>query len=282
MKEAITKLEKIGFTNYEAKVFMALYQGYSMSAAEVAKEAKIPRPSVYEILRNFAKRGICNEVDTPSKQLYEIIDTHTIQSKLEVDINLEHKTKLINLTGCFDIIRPLYKSKRPPEYKTDVELLRGYNRHRELKFLELVKESSEGILFMNRLRGNVSATLDKETKDFYKRGGYVKTIYEKSTNFRIKINNEYRNVNKEDLIKICVEFTKHGEQIKFLEEVPQIIAVFDHKVVYISLFDEHTPAIDNSDVIIKNKRFATFVTSLFNLYWDNADTLEELKKQLNL
>src|SRR3990172_5505692 len=99
MKEAITKLEKIGFTNYEAKVFMALYQGYSMSAADVAKEAKIPRPSVYEILRNFAKRGICNEVDTPSKQLYEIIDTHTIQSKLEVDINLEHKTKLINLTG---------------------------------------------------------------------------------------------------------------------------------------------------------------------------------------
>ncbi len=282
MKEAITKLERIGFTNYEAKVFMALYQGYSMSAAEVAKEAKIPRPSVYEILRSFAKRGICNEVDTPSKQLYEIIDTHTIQSKLEIDINQEHKTKLINLTSCFDIIRPLYKSKRPPEYKTDVELLRGYNRHREMKFLELVKESNEGILFMNRLRGNVSTTLDKETKDFYKRGGYVKTIYEKSTNFRIKINNEYRNVNKDDLIRICEEFTKHGEQIKFLEEVPQIIAVFDHKVVYISLFDEHTPAVDNSDIIIKNKRFASFVTSLFNLYWESADTLESLKKQLNL
>jgi len=282
MSEATAKLEKLGFTNYEAKVFLALYQGYSMSAAEVAKEAKIPRPSVYEILRSFAKRGICNEVETPSKQLYEMIDSTFIQSKLENDIRTGFKDNLNNLKSCFETLKPLYKSKKPKQYKSDVELIRGYNLYKEVKFLELIKNSTQGILLMNRFRGNVSASIDKETKDFYNRGGVFKSIYEKSTNFRIKINDEWKNVSKEDLIRICEEFAKHGEKIKFLDEVPQIMAVFDESVVYISLHDENTPIIENSDIIIKNKRFASFITSLFNLYWDKADTLDILKKQLNL
>jgi sugar-specific transcriptional regulator TrmB len=282
MKEALNKLEQIGFSKYEAKVFMALYEGYVMSASDVAKEAKIPRPSVYTILRDFAKKGYCNEIETPSKQLYEIIDSHYIQSKLELDTKTELKNKLKGISDCFNTIKPLYRTRKPKEYKTDVELIRGYNLYREAKFLDLVKNSNKGIMVMNRFRGNVDASLDKETRDLHKRGGYVRSIYENSTNFRIKIDEEWKDVTKEDLIKLCEEFVKQGEQIKFLDEVPQLIAVFDERIVYISLHDEHTPVPENSDVIIKNTRFASFIISLFNLYWDKADTLEVLKQQINL
>ena len=282
MKEAINKLEKIGFTNYEAKVFLALYQGYIMSAADVAKEARIPRPSVYNILRDFAKRGYCNEIDTPSKQLYEIIDSSFIQGKLENDTRTNFENRLMGIKDCFNEIKPLYKSKKPKEFKTDVQLIRGYNLYREVKFLELVKNSGKGIMVMNRFRGNVSSKLDKESIELHKRGGYVKSIYENTTNFRIKLDNEWKNVTKEDLIKLCEEFVKHGEQIRFLNEVPQFIAVFDEKTVYISLHDENTPSPENSDIIIKNTRFAGFIISLFNLYWDKADTLDVLKQKINL
>ncbi|HEY3251577.1 MAG TPA: helix-turn-helix domain-containing protein [Ignavibacteria bacterium] len=282
MKESLTKLQKIGFTDYEAKVFMALYQGYAMSAADVAKEAKIPRPSVYSILRVFAKKGLCNEIDTPSKQIYEMIDSSYIHGKIEFEVKSDYEKKMNNLNDCFDTIKPLYKSKKPKEYKTDVELVRGYNLSKEIKFLDLIKSSNQGILIMNRFRGNVSTTLDKEAIDFYKRGGYIKSIYEKSMNFKIKINNEWKKVSKEDLIRICEEFSRQGENIRFLSEVPQIMAVFDEKIVYISLWDENTPSIENSDIIIKNKRFAGFITNLFNLYWDKSDTLSKLKQTLNL
>ncbi len=280
MKELINKLENLGFTTYESKVFLVIYQGYRMSAAEIAKEARIPRPSVYEILRNFAKKGICNEIQTPSKLIYEVIDSNVIEDKIKIELESEFKTKMSGLTDCFAALRPVYKSKRPPEYNTDVELLKGFNLHREQKFMELVKSSSKGILFMNRFKGNVSTDLDEESKKFYKRGGYVKTIYENKTDFRLKINNKWQNVTKEGLIKICEEFTKYGEQIRFLDEVPQIMAVFDEKIVYINLYDESIPIRDMSDIIIKNKRFATFMTGLFNLYWDKANSLEELKKQI--
>lgn len=280
MGKEIEKLEKLGFSNYEAKVFLALYKGSIMSATDIAKEARIPRPSVYQILRDFAVKGFCNEVTTPKKQLFEIIDSKVIQDKLEIEFKTDFSNKLTSLKDCFNEIKPLYKTRQPDEYKSDVELIKGYNLHREQKFLELVKSSSKGILVMNRFVGNVSGKLDKESRDLHKRGGYIRSIYENSTNFKLKIDDNWQNVTKEDLIQMCEDFVKHGEDIRFLNELPQILAVFDEKIVYISLYDEMILPRDSSDVVIKNKRFAAFVTGLFNIYWDRADTLEALKKEL--
>jgi hypothetical protein len=187
---------------------------------------------------------------------------------------------MMNMVTCFRELKPFYKSKQAPEYKNDVELIRGYNRLRSQKFVELVQSSHKGILVMNRFKGMIDPEIDVESNKFYKRGGVVKSIYEKTTDFKVKINNKWENVTKQGLIKICEDYSKQGEQIRFLDEVPQIMAVFDEKIVYISLFDESIPAADMSDVIIKNGRFASFITGLFNLYWDKADPLEEMKKQL--
>ncbi len=280
MGKEIEKLEKLGFSNYEAKVFLALYKGSIMSATDIANEARIPRPSVYQILRDFAVKGFCNEVTTPKKQLFEIIDSKVIQDKLEIEFKTDYSNKLTSLKDCFNEIKPLYKTRQPDEYKSDVELIKGYNLHREQKFLELVKSSSKGILVMNRFVGNVSGKLDKESRDLHKRGGYIRSIYENSTNFKLKIDDNWQNVTKEDLIQMCEDFVKHGEDIRFLNELPQILAVFDEKIVYISLYDEMILPRDSSDVVIKNKRFAAFITGLFNIYWDRADTLEALKKEL--
>lgn len=280
MGKEIEKLEQLGFSNYEAKVFLALYKGSIMSAADIAKEARIPRPSVYQILRSFAMKGFCNEVTTPKKQLFEIIDSKVIQDKLEIEFKTDYSNKLTSLKDCFNEIKPLYKTRQPEEYRSDVELIKGFNLHREQKFLELVKSSSQGILVMNRFIGNISGKLDKESRGLHKRGGYIRSIYENSTDFKLKIDDKWQNVTKEDLIHMCEEFVKHGEDIRFLNEIPQILAVFDEKIVYISLYDEKILPRDSSDVVIKNKRFAAFITGLFNIYWDRADTLEALKKEL--
>lgn len=280
MKDLVEKIKKLGFSDYEARVFLVLYQGYKMSAAEIAKEAKIPRTSVYDILKSFTKKGLCNEVKTPSKLTYEVIDSKVIEDKVKMEIEQEYKKKLTALQDCFLAIKPVYKSKQPPEFKADVELLKGYNRLRSQKFVELVKQSNKAILIMNRFQYKASTKLDSESKKFFKRGGKVKSIYQSGGDFKIQINNKWQNVSHEGLIKLCEEFSKQGEEVRFLKEVPQVMAVFDEKIVYFSLFDENIPYKDMSDVIIKNKRFATFITSLFNMNWNKADSLEVLKKAL--
>jgi len=280
MKDLVEKIKKLGFSDYEAKVFLVLYQGYKMSAAEIAKEARIPRTSVYDILKSFTNQGICNEVQTPSKLIYEIIDSRVIEDKVKMEIEHEYKKKILALQDCFTAIKPVYKTKQPPEFKADVELLKGYNRLRSQKFVELVKQSNKAILIMNRFQYKASSKIDAESKKFFKRGGKVKSIYQSTGDFRIQINNKWQNVSHEGLIKLCEEFSKQGEEVRFLKEVPQVMAVFDEKIVYFSLFDENIPYRDMSDVIIKNKRFASFITSLFNMHWDKADSLEILKKAI--
>jgi histidyl-tRNA synthetase len=64
---------------------------------------------------------------SPSKQLYEIIDTNFIQDKFEIEHKNEYNSKIKNVKDCFDTIKPLYKSKQPQKYKTDLELIRGFN-----------------------------------------------------------------------------------------------------------------------------------------------------------
>jgi sugar-specific transcriptional regulator TrmB len=280
MRKEIEKLEKLGFTNYEAKVFLALYEGYRMSAAEIAKEAKIPRPSVYNVLRNFSQKGICNELHTPSKLLYEIIDSEVLENKIENDIRKDFSYKLTLLKTTFKELKPLHRSKKASEFSSDVELIKGFNRSRELKFRDLIKKSKNAVLYMNRFDGNVSGDLDNETKKFFKRGGKFKSIYETGNNFRIKINEEWRYVSKDELIKLCRRFEKQGEQIKLSGSVPQIFAVFDGNTVFISLFDENIPKSERSDIIIHNKRFAAFVTEMFEIYWDKSETIEAFAKSL--
>ncbi|HMT11991.1 MAG TPA: hypothetical protein PKA39_10265, partial [Ignavibacteria bacterium] len=161
-----------------------------------------------------------------------------------------------------------------------VELVKGFNRNRELKFRDLIKKSRNAILYMNRLDGSVSGELDSETKKFYKRGGEFKSIYETEGNFKVKINNKWQNVTKNELIKLCRKFEKQGEQVRLTENVPQIFAVFDGVTVFISLYDENVPKSERSDIIIHNKRFAGFVTEMFELYWDRSDTLETFARSL--
>ena len=280
MQKEIEKLERLGFSTYEAKVFFALYQGSVMSAAEVAKEARIPRPSVYEILKSFCKKGICNEITTPAKQLYEIIDSDILETKIENEIRKETGLKISLLKSTFKEIKPLHRSKRAAEYSTDVELIKGFNRSREVKFQDLIKRSKKAILYMNRFEGNISDNLDSETKNFYKRGGHFRSIYEVNGNFKLKINNEWQVVSKEQLIDLCKRFEKQGEKIRLNSNIPQILAVFDGNTVFISLYDENVPKNERSDIIIHNKRFASFVTEMFELYWDRSDSIESFAKTL--
>jgi sugar-specific transcriptional regulator TrmB len=280
MGKEIEKLERLGFSNYEARVFFALYQGSVMSAADAAKEARIPRPSVYEILKNFCKKGICNEIHTPTKQLYEIIDSDILETKIENEIRKETSLKLSLIKSTFKEIKPLHRSKRPAEFQSDVELIKGFNRSREMKFQDLIRKSKKAILYMNRFEGNVSDGLDSETKNFYKRGGKFRSIYEASGNFKIKINNQWQVISKDELIELCKKFEKQGEKIKLSENIPQILAVFDGKTVFISLYDENVPKNERSDIIIHNKRFAGFVTEMFELYWDKSESIEKFAKTL--
>ncbi len=280
MEEIINKLENLGFTNYESKVFLVLMKGHNMTAAEIAKDAKIPRTSVYDILKSFTEKGLCNEIETPTKLRYEMIDPDVVEGKLRNDFKIAHNRKLDELTGSFSKLKNLYKVTAPKEKQVKVELLRGFNKQRHLKWLDILKESNEEVLMTNRLEGRVFDELNEEVLKFFNKGGIIKTLYEISADFKLKINDKWEDVDLNSLVNICETFEKQGEQVKLVKKIPQNFTVFDSKVVFINIVDETLKINNRSDIIIRNNRYANTMIDLFNYYWENSMTIQEFKRTL--
>ncbi len=278
-RDVIQNLESLGYTNYESRVFYALVEGHLMSGSDVAKQAKIPRSSAYTILKQFAEKGICNEIQTSSVTQYELIDPKVVRDKIEKDIRDKFQSQITNLTDSFDKLQPVFLAKELESKKIDVELIKGFNRHRDMKFLDLLKSSKQEILLMNRVEVLMFTEQDEASKAFSKNGGVIKCIYEANEGIKIVTNEGTKQFTPKDFIKISENYEKQGEQIRIVKSVLQNMAVFDRKVVFINLFDPSIPKYNRSDIIVKNENFANFMVDSFNAAWEKADTIEQFKKK---
>ncbi|MBK9332781.1 MAG: hypothetical protein IPM96_10375 [Ignavibacteria bacterium] len=155
-QELISRLQKIGFKENESQVFLVLLKGSALSASEIAEKAAVRRTAVYEILKSFAVRGFCNEIETNTILKYEMIDPEVISDKIERRSKKQNnqKLKILKIRSRF---KNLYRSEESDENRrVNIELIRGFNKHRQEKFIELFSNAESEILFMIRLEGYVS------------------------------------------------------------------------------------------------------------------------------
>jgi predicted transcriptional regulator len=277
----IDSLESLGFTNYESKVFCVLFEGRTMTASEIAKEAKIPRSSAYDVLKSFTQKGICNEIQTTSVALYEIIDPKVVEDKIQKDIHDIYKNRMSKLKDSFEKLQPVFKAKQEAANKRDVELIKGFNKHRDVKFMELWKESNQELLLMNRLEGHIDSSVDEFTVTFIKQGGVIKTLYEVGYNFKLNIEGVWQNVTENTFVEIAGALGGDGGEVKLTGKIFQNMAIFDRKAVYVSLVDPSITKYNRSDVIVRNENYAQAMGEYFDICWQKANTIEEYKRKSN-
>lgn len=277
-QELTNKLQNIGFKDNESHVFLVLLKGSAMSASEIAEKASIRRTAVYEILKSFASRGFCNEIETNTILKYEMIDPEIIGDKIESELKKQSESRIENLKETFGDFKNLYRSEESEENKkVNIELIRGFNKHRQEKFIELLNSAKNEILFMIRLEGYISEELDTSASEFYKKGGVIKSIYETSLNFKIIKDNARKNATTEDLLRICRKFEKSGEQVRISEKQLPNMTIFDRKIVFFNIHDKSIPRHSNSDIIIRNEDFASRMIDLFKFYWDISSDVDSFK-----
>ena len=280
MKEIVKNLEALGFTNYESKVFCVLFEGNLLTATEIAKEAGIPRSSAYDVLKIFVDKGICNEIQTSSVAKYEIIDPKVVQDKIEKEIYDVYTNKTTKLKDSFDKLQPLFKARELEGEKVDVELIKGFNKHRAAKFMQLWGSSSKELLLMNKLEGHVDSTVDEFTKNFTRSGGIIKSIYEASYDFKIKIEGKWQTITPEGMVDFVKDMQGERSEVRLAEKIFQNMAIFDRKVVFISLVDPTISRYNRSDIIVKNQNFAESMAEFFNQSWQKAYTIEDFKNKI--
>src|SRR5688572_23916121 len=129
LKKLIEELKNLGFNEYKAKVFLSLCKGGLMTASEIAKDAKIVRGSIYDILKSFVEKGYCNEIDTNRVLQYQIIDPDVIIDKIERDYKDDYNVRLSLLKNTFKEVKNIYSTENTADGKyINIELIRGYNK----------------------------------------------------------------------------------------------------------------------------------------------------------
>ena len=109
-----TDLVRLGFTEYEAKVYLALLRTGPATGYQLSKESGVPRSMVYEALGRLSTRGAVLRTDDPRATLYSpvppsmLLDRyedeqhHLIQSlreSLTALFNVEEKGRLWSISG---------------------------------------------------------------------------------------------------------------------------------------------------------------------------------------
>ena len=79
--DLLTKLTRIGFTEYEAKVYLALLHENPANGYQISKKSGVPRSMVYETLRRLAARGVA---------LQSVEERATLYTPLPPDLLMDH------------------------------------------------------------------------------------------------------------------------------------------------------------------------------------------------
>lgn len=67
---ALTDLQALGFSPYEAKAYLALLRGGRQKGYEVAKGSGVPRSMVYQALERLVSRGAAYRVEDKEGVFY--------------------------------------------------------------------------------------------------------------------------------------------------------------------------------------------------------------------
>jgi hypothetical protein len=145
--------------------------------------------------------------------------------------------------------------------------------------MELFRNTDKEILLMTKPDGYVDPELNEDTKNFLKRGGVIKNLYDAGSDFKIKIDGVWKNVSKENFPDFIDKLVIEGEEIRLTESVKQNILICDRKVVFISLVDPTISRYNRSDIIIKNENYASSMADYFNTCWEKAYRVEEFKRR---
>ena len=270
MNDLIIKLKSLGFTDYEARIFIALLQGHFMSATEIAESAKIRRTDVYSVLKSFVEKGYCNEIETNTILKYEMIDPDVILDKILHKIQKEKENQSASFSEAFKTLKPLYKSNTEEAKYSNIELIRGYNQHRQAKFFDLLKKAKKEILFMIRLEIYISDEVDETAAKFIKSGGVIKSIYEVASGFKVRRDGKWIAGDTSDLVKTFSKFEKYGEQVRISNTKIPNFTIFDRKTVFMNIVDKTVPRYNEADIILRNKDFAESMTEVFDTFWQKS------------
>ncbi len=244
---------QIGFTNNEAKIYLALINLVAQPANIIAKKAGLKRPTVYPLLDNLQKKSLISSFIKNGVRFFAVND---IKNILEY---LERKKRLIDHQKDFvlDILPRMEQLRVGTLSPPKVHYFEGADG------VETVMNDSLKSSGLIASIVSVRKWIDSDLKDFI--GDYMKTLI-----FGKKIPIKVLSKDTEEarcfFDGYITEISKHLLEIRYVKDIgdlfDNIVNIYDNKVAIVSPEKGF-----EFGVMIDSEEFANTQRSIFELAW---------------
>jgi len=154
-------LGKIGLTNSESKVYMALLDLGESSVGEIIKKAEIASSKVYELLDKLMEKGLVSTFLKAHVKYFKPADPSRLKEYLTSKIySLKHYEKELD-----EILPSLHLKYTKHKEETEVEMFKGYKGVRTV-FFDMIRDLNKDDEFLV-IGGGDSPSANENTKLFF-------------------------------------------------------------------------------------------------------------------
>ena len=259
--ELIGQLTRLGLTTYEAKAYLALTRRDSYTAAQVSRQAGLPRQRIYDVLGSLVEKGLASArpgevvkyaAIPPQLAVARLIETH--RQELQ-DLERDAVEMVANMTPAYEAGRG---QTDPLEY---IEVLRDERAINE-RFAQLQSQVRREILvftkppYARRPQENVEGlTVSREH--------VARSMYELSA------------FEDRDFIRGVEQFLEAGEEARFVPVLPLKLVIIDETIVMFGMQDPVEGSSDLTIVVVEHPSLAKTLKLAFEATWATGLTFRQ-------
>lgn len=269
-EEQISQLRELGLNTYEARAYLTLLGKESFTPTQVADYSEVPRQRIYDILSSLVDRGLV--ISRPSRRgtKYAAVSPKpALQALLRAEqarlTRLESTTAELTerLSQVYDEGQ---EETSPLEY---IEVLRGRAALNQ-RFGEIENNCKREILLFTKPPYALPPKENVEGIEILRRNIVARSIY------------AYTALDDEEDRSGIFFFIQHGEQARFVEELPLKLVIVDESTVLFAMEDPLAGRSELTYMVIENPQLARLLKLAFESLWEQGETFESACRRLGL
>ncbi|WP_063774175.1 TrmB family transcriptional regulator [Streptacidiphilus rugosus] len=262
-------LEELGLTNYEARVYLALIRRDVFTAAEVAREAGVPRQRVYDVLEGLIRRQLA--MLHPGRVAgYSAVAPETAVERL-IEQQRRSLGRLERLSSeLARELKPTYDSGRTHTDPLDyVEVLRDPADIAE-RFARMQTTSEGELLSFCKppwiTPPENTAGLEASAR-LHAAGRTVRSLYTREV------------LEDPRLVEVMHLFVEAGEEVRIADDLPLKMIISDGSTVLCDMPDPVARDGATTTLCIRHPSLAAALATAFRAIWEESPTLTEALKE---
>ena len=263
--ELIAQLSRLGLTSYEARAYATLIKRDSFSAAQVARQAGLPRQRIYDVLGTLVQKGLASARPGPQVK-YAAIAPELAVERLLGERRRELSSLELDGASIVKLLTPEFVAGRtqtdPLEY---IEVLRDRGAINE-RFAELQRQVRKEILVFTKppyaLPPQENVEGIKVTREHEARSVYELSLFDDA-----------------EATEGVRQFVEAGEQARFVETLPLKLVIIDETIVMFGMEDPIAGPSNLTIVVVEHPSLAQILKVAFDTSWGGGMTFDEAHRR---